>query len=186
MFYMTLDIDDALSQSSMNLRQGESGRKISVKLSQSGKPYKIDETFDAVFAGTRPDGQIFFNDCLIDGGNIICDISAQISSVPGLVEAEIRLYSGETLIATPTFGINVIECAMKEGQLIDGPETTALTELIDRAQQAIAECNASLISAVEAELLEDGGEAAVSVSVEERENGRVLCFSFSNLRGSTA
>lgn len=183
-FYMTLDIDDALSSVCMHLRQGESGRKISVKMTQSGKPYPIKEGYSAVFAGTRPDGQIFFNNCTVEGGHAVCDVSAQITSVPGAVRAEMRLYGeDDVLIASPAFEIDIAESTVDEGEIVDGPETTALTSLICQAQEAIEDCRATAVNKVEVRLLEEQGEPSAFVELDKSEDERIMRFTFSNLKG---
>jgi len=181
---MALDINASLSSVRMHLRQGESGRKISVKMTQSGIPYPISEGYSAVFAGTRPDGQIFFNDCTIEEGRAICDVSAQITSVPGIVKAEMRLYGeNDVLIASPGFEIDVTECVVDEGELVDGPETTALTSLICQAQEAIEDCRATAVNKVEVQLLEEQGEPSAFVELDKSEDERIMRFTFSNLKG---
>jgi len=183
-FYVTLDIDDAYSHVSMNLHQGESGRKISASFSQSSKPYPVSEDCHAVFAGTVPDGQVFFNDCVIENECVICELPAQITSLFGLVKAEIRLYGDKgRLIASPAFTINVVESAMEDGALLERIEATALTELIAQAKEAVAECKSSVIDEVELSYQENGGEASAHAQFEENEDGRTLQFHFSNLKG---
>lgn len=184
-FYIDLDIDDAFSQATVNARQGESGRKIVASFRQSGRPYSVGEDCTAVFAGTRPDGQVFFNDCAVENDKVVCDISAQITSVPGCVKAEIRLYGGNNvLIASPTFIIDILECAMDEGEVIDEAEATALTELIMQAQDAIEDCRATAVNKVEVLLVEDQGETSAFVELDKSEDERIMRFSFSNLKGN--
>lgn len=184
-FYLDLDINSAVSAACVSLRQGESGRKIAVRLNQGEKPYPVDEECTAVFSGTLPDGQTFFNACDVEDGKAICDISARITSVPGLVRAEIRLYGNDdVLIASPSFSIDVIECAMAEGDIVSGPEATALTSLISHAYEAIEDCKASVVNKVEVRLLEGQGEASAFVELDKREDDRIMRFSFSNLKGS--
>ena len=184
-FYIDLDIDDAFSQATVNARQGESGRKIVASFRQSGRPYSVGEDCTAVFAGTRPDGQVFFNDCAVENDKVVCDISAQITSVPGCVKAEIRLYGGNNvLIASPTFIIDILECAMDEGEVIDEAEVTALTELIMQAQDAIEDCRATAVNKVEVLLVEDQGETSAFVELDKSEDERIMRFSFSNLKGN--
>ena len=137
-FYIDLDIDDAFSQATVNARQGESGRKISVSLSQSGKPFSVAEGCHGVFAGTRPDGQSFFDDCTVVGESLVCTLSSRITAVPGAVKAELRLYGGEDLlITTPSFAIQVCESAFDEGEIAEGEDASTLTRLINQAQELI-------------------------------------------------
>ena len=183
-FYLTLDIDDALSGACVNLRQGESGRKIIAALRQSGRPYPIGEGCTAVFAGTRPDGQVFFKHCKLNQGKAVCDISSLITALPGCVKAEIRLYGeNDVLIASPAFKIDILECAMEEGEIAEGPEATALTELISQAQEAIEDCRATAVNKVEVLLTEDQGGTSAFVELDKSEDERIMRFTFSNLKG---
>ena len=183
-FYLTLDIDDALSGACVNLRQGESGRKIVAALRQSGRPYPIGEGCTAVFAGTRPDGQVFFNHCKLNQGKAVCDISSLITALPGCVKAEIRLYGeNDVLIASPAFKIDIMECAMDEGEIAEGPEATALTELISQAQEAIEDCRATAVNKVEVLITEDQGGTSAFVELDKSEDERIMRFTFSNLKG---
>ena len=183
-FYLTLDIDDALSGACVNLRQGESGRKIIAALRQSGRPYPIGEGCTAVFAGTRPDGQVFFKHCKLNQGKAVCDISSLITALPGCVKAEIRLYGeNDVLVASPAFKIDIMECAMEEGEIAEGPEATALTELISQAQEAIEDCRATAVNKVEVLLTEDQGGTSAFVELDKSEDERIMRFTFSNLKG---
>lgn len=183
-YRMVLDINAAGSKAQMNVRQGENGRGLQITLYQGNRPYFAADDCRAALSGTRPDGVPFLNDCVIENGRILCELTLQNTSALGSVDAELRLYGpDEELIISPTFLINVTKPAMEEGELADGPEATALTRLISEAAAAIKAANASVIKAAAAELIEDGGEPAAAVELEQNEDGQTLHLELSNLRG---
>ena len=194
-FHISLDIDDAFSQASMNLCQGESGRIAAISLRQSGRAFPVGDDCRAVCAGTRPDGSVFFIDCSIENGLIICAFSALHTACPGVVRAEIRLYgSGEVLIASPAFTLEIRESAMEDGPIAQGEQATALTQLISEADEAIDEMQArtstaigemksAYITAAEVSVDNSVGEPAATVELIPGEDGQTIRFALSNVKG---
>ena len=205
-FHISLDIDDAFSQASMNLCQGESGRIAAISLRQSGRAFPVGDDCRAVCAGTRPDGSVFFIDCSIENGLIICAFSALHTACPGVVRAEIRLYgSGEVLIASPAFTLEIRESAMEDGPIAQGAEATALTQLLQETDtaiktmqtetaeaisdmetatdEAIDRMQATSITAAEVSVDNSVGEPAATVELIPGEDGQTLRFLLSNLKG---
>lgn len=182
-YHITLDIDNSAAACCMELRQGESGRLLAAELTQSGKLFS-PEGCRAVCAGTRPDGKVFFDDCAIEGEEIIFTVLAGHTAVSGELRAEIRLYGEEDrLIASPGFTMKIAESAMEEGELMETEEAGTLTRLIGEAQEAIDACRATAINDVELSLVENEGEPAASVELLEDEERRYMRFCFENLRG---
>lgn len=182
-FHISLDIDDAYSQANMNLRQGESGRLAAISLRQSGSAFDVDGC-RAVCAGTRPDGSVFFVDCPIEKGLVLCTFSAVHTALPGTVKAEIRLYgSGDVLIASPSFSLEIKESAMEDGSIAQGDEATALTALISDAVEAIETMAATAITGAEVSVDNGQGEPSAAVELIPGEGGRTISFAFSNMKG---
>lgn len=182
-FHISLDIDDAFSQASMSLCQGESGRFAAISLRQSGKAFPVDDC-RVVCAGTRPDGQVFFMDCSVENGLILCPFSAVHTACPGTVRAEIRLYgSGDVLIASPAFELEIRESAMSDGPVADGAETTALTALISDALDTMAAMEDSAVTAAELSIDGSTGQPYASVELIPGEKGQTLRLAFSGLKG---
>jgi len=66
-----LDMHDISTQTSLAAKQGDTGRRIFVTLTERGVPFIIGENCTAVFTAKKPDGNIVFNNCTIEN-NIIC------------------------------------------------------------------------------------------------------------------
>ena len=163
-FNITLDIHDMSSPVSLNVKQGDSSRRICVNLMENGVPYKIDPDCSAVFSGRKPDGNVVWNSCSIEGNRIIYEITPQTTVVAGIMPCQIRLYgAGNNLISSPDFTLIVDSTVVNNDEIVSTNEITALTELVCEATALIKklELNASM-KVVEISLSADNwiGESA--------------------------
>ena len=143
-FRMTLDIHDAASQTAIVIKNEDTARRLSITLSENGRPYTISEECMAVFTAEKPDGKIVFNACEIIGNTIQYDITPQTTAVVGVVPCEIRLYGAQdALLTSPQFTIIVAETIYNEGVAVESAtEVTALTALISDAVEIIHDSEA--------------------------------------------
>lgn len=145
-YRISLDIHRTGSQSLLQAKQGDTGRKIYVTLTENGKPYTISSDCTAVFTAKKPDGNILFNNCTIED-NIICyTFTEQTSVVPGKMDCEIRIYGADNmLITSPHFDIIVNATVYKDGDTVESTtEVNTLTSLISEATSLISSVNTKL------------------------------------------
>lgn len=180
---ITLDINEGASRQVVSCRQNDNGKLLILSLNQSGRPYFVDDDVRAVIAGTRPDGFTFFNDAKINDGRVFYELTEQNTGAVGTVRAELRLYTDEQLIASPTFVIEVTASAMDDGEVIESAEATALTQLIQAADTAIKATEASVIKAAEVSVGNEVGEPSATVELIPSEDGQTVKLRFENLKG---
>lgn len=122
---ISLDLHATGSRETVKVKRSDTGRKIYVSLVDGGVPYHISEDCSAVFTGKKPDGNIVYNDCVIEGNVIIYKLTEQTATVPGLVNCEIKLYGAdEQLITSPKFSIIVDDTVYEEGDEVETPSAT--------------------------------------------------------------
>ena len=145
-FKISLDVRTTASQATVTVKQGDTARRISVTLSERGKPYLISDECTAVFTAKKPDGNIIFNHCTIEDNVIHYDMTPQTSAAAGLVECEIRLYGGDgALLTGPKFTIVVGKTIYNEGDIVESEtEIDALTKLISETGELRADIERKL------------------------------------------
>lgn len=148
-FRISLDIHEVNSQVTLRVKKGDSARQILIALTEGGRPYKISEDCMAVFTAKKPDETILYNGCEIRGNRILYAMTPQTCTVVGAMKCEIRVYgAGGALITSPRFTILVDDTVYSDGDVVDSSsEFSALTELMAKAQQIIAEYEAWLENA---------------------------------------
>lgn len=128
-----LDVHEINSQISLSFKQGETGRVLHITLTENGDIFDIPQDCVPVFTALKPDGTIIFNDCEIDGNEIIYTNTAQTAIVSGKVDCELRLYgAGNTLLVSPHFTIFVHPTVYAD-QIESKDEVNTLTNLISEA-----------------------------------------------------
>ena len=105
---ITLDIHAMSSPVSLNVKKGESGKQIHVTLREDGVPYGISSECYAVFSGKKPDGTKLWNSCVIEGDEIVYQITKQTTAVCGIVSCQIRLYGAGGKLIHPAGEVEFI------------------------------------------------------------------------------
>lgn len=133
-----LDVHETNSQISLSFKQGDTGRVLYITLTENGDIFNIPQNCVAVFTALKPDGTIIFNDCEINGNEIVYTHTAQTAAVTGKVDCELRLYgAGNTLITSPHFTIFVHPTVYFD-QIESKDEVNTLTNLIYEASSKLA------------------------------------------------
>lgn len=198
---ITLDVNEGTSRQVVSCRQNDNGKRLIISLNQSGRPYFVDADVRVVVAGTRADGFTFFNAATVEDGRVFYELTEQNTGAVGTARAELRLYKGEQLIASPVFVIEVTASAMDDGEVIEGAEATALTQLLQEAdtaiktmqtetaeaisdmETAIDRMQATSITAAEVSVDNSVGEPAATVELIPGEDGQTIRLALSNLKG---
>lgn len=183
-YHIALEIDRHVSQGSMSVRRGESGRELVLALLSGGKPYDPGEGAYAVLAAKKPDGTTLFNGCLLKNGRIHYVLTPQTTSAPGRAECEARIYdaTGE-LIVSPKFALVIYETAIEDEEVSSSSEATALTALVSEAQRALEDIDAAGITACEVTVDANSGAPSASAELKDDARGKILALTFSGLKG---
>lgn len=191
---ITLDVNEGTSRQVVSCRQNDNGKRLIISLNQSGRPYFVDADVRVVVAGTRADDFTFFNEATVEDGRVFYELTEQNTGAVGTARAELRLYKGEQLIASPAFVIEVTASAMDDGEVIEGAEATALTQLLQdtdtaiktmqaETDEAIDRMQATAITAAEVSVDNSVGEPAATVELIPGEDGQTLRFLLFNVKG---
>lgn len=133
---ITLDIHKTVSQVSLTVKKGDTGRRLLIHLAERGYPYHISEDCYAVFTAKKPDGKVVFNDCSIDDCVIIYELTDQTVAAVGMADCEIILYgeNGKQLTSA-SFSIIVEDTIYNtETEIESTSEYNALAALIAKLQ----------------------------------------------------
>ena len=138
---ITLDIQKTVSVVSISVKKGDTGRRLSIHLTESGYPYHISSDCYVVFTALKPDGPVVFNNCFIKDRAIIYDITAQTVAAVGLVACEIILYGADAKqLTSASFNIIVEDTVYDtEKEIESTDEFNALADLIAKVQRIYGE-----------------------------------------------
>ena len=130
---ITLDVQQSSTATFVAVKRGDIGRKIVISLSDGGFPYKIAEDCYAVLTGTKPDGNILYNHCDIEGNTIVYEITEQTTAAAGRMKAEVKLYGADdSLVTSATFRIIIDGTVYTDDKVESSSEFSALTQLISQ------------------------------------------------------
>ena len=91
-FRFTLDIRDCSGGCVLDMKRGDTHRRLHMLLSDGGRPYHVTaECFPVLMAKTE-DGRLLYSDCSVEDGAVVCDITSAYTATPGTVQCELRLY----------------------------------------------------------------------------------------------
>lgn len=144
---ITLDIHKIGSQAVIPVFQGDSGYTIIAHLTESGKPFHIEDGCIASFQSIKPNGDCLGNACRIENNAIVYDFkqnnekTCQTTSVVGTSNCQFKLIgTNGGILASPFFNIVVNKCVYNENEKIiieSAPEYTALTEYVATLEQRV-------------------------------------------------
>ena len=184
-YHIALEIDRHVSQGSMSVRRGESGRELVLALLSGGKPYDPGEGAYAVLAAKKPDGTTLFNGCLLKNGRIHYILTPQTTAAPGRAECEARIYdAGGELIVSPKFALVIYETTIEDEEVSSSSEATALTALVSEAKRALEDIDAAGITACEVTVDANSGAPSASAELKADARGKILALTFSGLKGA--
>ena len=149
---ISLDIHSTGSMETVNVKKGDTARKLIISLVDGGQPYIISEDCSAKFYGKKPDRTVLFNYCTIKDNTIIYNITGDTVAVEGRVNCEIMLIGADgKLITSPKFTINVFGTVYDDNAIESSNEFNALTMLVVDTQKAIKEAQEALKAAQQIE-----------------------------------
>ena len=108
-YRITLDVQAAGSGIVISAKQGDTGRKLCVSLTDGGRPYPLEADCLGIFTARKPDGHILFQECTLDG-NVICyPFHPQLLAVAGLVKCEVQIYGKNAMLLTSAMSSSLTE-----------------------------------------------------------------------------
>ena len=140
-YRITLDVQAAGSGIVISAKQGDTGRKLCVSLTDGGRPYPLEADCLGIFTARKPDGHILFQECTLEG-NVICyPFHPQLLAVAGLVKCEVQIYGKNAMLLTSaSFDLLVEEAVYAQGDEIQSEDDfSALAQLISQNQALHAE-----------------------------------------------
>lgn len=135
-YAITLDVQAAGSGVLLEARQGDTGRRIAITLTDGGRPYRLTEDCYCVFTGLKPDGHTVIHACQNVGSTVFYTLREQTLAAQGTVKCELRIYGGEGMLLTSAaFGLLVEGTVYTRAENIESEdEYTALSDLLEKAQ----------------------------------------------------
>lgn len=191
---ITLDVHSILSQVSIPVPQNDTARRLSITLTEEGKPYFIPDGCRAAFTGTKADGTILYNDCIIENNAVIrYDFTEQTSAAVGKADCQVKLYGvNGRLLTSPRLTLVVYENAVGDVVLSEDEknviDSIKLNDVVQDAAIADAQANigknASDIGGIKQTLKELGyAEPTTHIDLSEFESAGKIVETFAD--GST-
>lgn len=145
-FRFTLDIRDSSGGCQLDMKRGDTHRRLCITLSDGGCPYVITEDVFVVLMAKTPDDRLLYTSCDLVNGEVICDLPSAYTAVEGLTRCELRLYDApftdegdeEQLLTTCTFIIRIHPTVYNSGDeltVAGSVEATALTKLLVQTRE---------------------------------------------------
>ena len=107
-YRFSLDLDKQDSQVYVTVRQGDTAKKLSVLLKESGTPYSIADGTTAVLAAQNPNGTYISASCTITEENRIeVVLPATFTATVGKLAACFKLTGDSAALTSPPFTIFV-------------------------------------------------------------------------------
>lgn len=126
---ITLDVRKPSESVVVSAKRGDTLRKILIDVTDGGVPYSLDATCRAVFTAAKPDGTKLYNSCSVENNRIVYAFTEQTCAAVGRLPAEIKLYSGDRLLTTASFLLDVREAVFNPGDVESTDEMNALDAL---------------------------------------------------------
>ena len=158
-YNISLDIHETASQVSLNVKRGDTARRICAVLTEGGKPYKIESLEEnaingcsVVFRAKKPadrngDRKNVYNDANIINNQIVYDITAENTEVAGVADCEFTVIGADkNVITSPKFTLVIDNTVTLDGEIaeIGSDEMTALSALVAETTNALGTTNSEL------------------------------------------
>ncbi len=119
--YIQLDLNGQSSMEYVEVRQGDTAKVVSARLTESGTPYELTDDVTAVLAARKPDGSYLYTPAAQADNRLEATLPATFTAAVGMLRACFRLTgTDEAALITPEFTICVNAPA--------APEETTLGE----------------------------------------------------------
>lgn len=140
-YWISLDINKIHSQLTLSLKQGETGRRIHISLTEDGRPYQIGEGCYAWLQAKKNNSiNPMSHPCTIENNKVVYTVLPDTTSATGRIDCEIVLCSQEEqIIISASFSINIYNTVFSEIEDENKEEISTLTKLISDANTLITD-----------------------------------------------
>jgi hypothetical protein len=181
--------------------QYDSGsRFVKIKLQRNKSPFEIDG-YRVTVVANKVDGTEIMNDCtILDGVNGVVqfEITEQFNAVEGVVDCQLKLFKGETLLTSMPFSINVVK-SVSTKEIVSSNELKTLVNALGEVQDIdnrFAQTNAQLSSVVRTRDVSDIANKPMILNIRDlvidgrlpinnANNNSDLCFLCDDLQEGT-
>ncbi len=144
-YRILLDVDDINTQFFLNVKQGDTGRKIYMRLMEKGEPFNVTGC-TATLNAVKSDGSKLFNTTELDGDEFVYTLTEQTTAVVGSVECELVVARENKIITSPRFVLNVGEVLRTE-DIVSEDEKTQIYSLVSKADTVLKQAEKVDVSA---------------------------------------
>ena len=112
-------------------------RYVCVTLTKNGVKVKVDTGLSAMVRARKPDGTSVANPATINSdGTVTAELTDQMLACEGLTKADISIYSGESVLSTASFMIDVDGAPLSPNKVTSSNEFLELTQAVEAAKAA--------------------------------------------------
>ena len=132
---ITLDTSRGNSLRIVEAKQGDiKSRYLEIAITQNDTPLTVADSVTPRIRGTKPDGKSFLVDGDVHNGLVYIEFTKQMLAAVGRVRCDVGLYSGESLLSTVTFYVDVAAKPYDENKVESSDEFSALDDALMRAK----------------------------------------------------
>ncbi len=177
-YRILLDVDDINAQFFLNVKQGDTSRKLYMRLMEKGKPFDVTGC-TATLNAVKSDGTKLFNSTELEGKEFVYTLTEQTTASAGSVECELVISRNGLIITSPRFVLNVGEVLHTE-DIVSEDEKTQIYSLVNKANTVLKQAEKVDISAKRVE-----NEKKVVVTVTDRNGNENSVAVFDGEKGDT-
>lgn len=177
-YRILLDVDDINAQFFLNVKQGDTSRKLYMRLMEKGKPFDVTGC-TATLNAVKSDGTKLFNSTELEGKEFVYTLTEQTTASAGSVECELVISRNGLIITSPRFVLNVGEVLHTE-DIVSEDEKTQIYSLVNKANTVLKQAEKVDISAKRVE-----NEKKVVVTVNDRNGNENSVAVFDGEKGDT-
>lgn len=177
-YRILLDVDDINTQFFLNVKQGDTNRKLYMRLMEKGKPFDVTGC-TATLNAVKSDGTKLFNSTELEGQEFVYTLTEQTTAIAGSVECELVISKDSKIITSPRFVLNVGEVLHTE-DIVSEDEKTQIYSLVNKANTVLTQAEKVDVSAKRAE-----NEKKVVITVTDRNGNENSVAVFDGEKGDT-
>ena len=146
--YVQIDFNKENDLKVPSVQYDSGSRFVKIKLQQNKVPFEING-YRVTVVANKVDGTEIMNDCtILDGANglVEFEITEQFNAVEGVVDCQLKLFKGKTLLTSMPFSINVVK-SVSTKEIVSSNELKTLVNALGEVQNIdnrFAQTNAQL------------------------------------------
>lgn len=130
---ITVDLYNPYPLGIMNAKQGDTARGAIVTLTAGGSIVEPTTEQVRIYA-KKPDGTKVYNDCTIQDGKVKIVFTNQLLAIAGSLPVELEMMSGNDILTTPIFVIQVLPTNIDSSAIESSDEFTALEDALQKVE----------------------------------------------------